>query len=138
MNIAIPARKGFKVQVLALCLAIAVFTAVTAGGAWGGIDLGGGTTAPAPRENRFAFERTYPTLVLYLVNSQEQADHLHALQALAQAELYQSGSTEPDESIIVLVADTPDKELNAAEIVDYWTSAGSSVQVIDYREVSFD
>jgi hypothetical protein len=105
---------------------------VAAVGVWQATDFGTSSPAPAARSLPFHFTSS-PTLSLYLVDSDEQADLIRWGENEAANERLSGGVADPGYSLTILKVTTPEDERNVAEIVDNWTASNSTVNIFDWR-----
>ena len=119
-------RSGQKAGLPLVVAAFAVLLALAAGGIWKATDLRTGTIAE--HQSRLNITRSYPTLELYVVDSDAQHDMVMAGEAQAEQERALNGIADPGYQVVILKATTPEEEQNVAEVLDSWTGWSFSLR----------
>ena len=142
MNIAIPstghAPSANFVSFLVALFLIAVFgilIALTPGaGGQSGNSLPAPEPRPVPAPGVAPAHQGHSLLLLYLVDSAEQADRAYAEAATAALERAAGGSPDANYGVVVLMASTPEEERRVNDLMDSWLNVEHhSVRITDLR-----
>lgn len=133
MNIALPRTRTGKAPYMAALFAACALAVVAAVGVWQATDFGTSSSAPAARSLPYHFTPSQTSLLLYMVDSDAQADMIRWGENEAANERASSGIADPGYSVIILNVATPEDERNVAEIVENWTASNSTVNIFDWR-----
>ena len=137
MNIALP-RTGTsrRTTVIGMVLASSVLAVAAGLGVWQLSDSGSSSSSPAASPSIASqgwMTHSDKTLLLYLVDSDAQADMVRAGDQEAANERATSGMADPNYSLVILKVTTPEEEANVREVMEAWSTNGNGIMLEDIR-----
>lgn len=135
MNIGLPrTRPGHRATYLpALFAALSALAMIAALGVWQATGSSKATPAPAARQLTLDVAHSYPMLVLYVVESDEQYDSAVAAESEAANEREASGIADAGYQLMILRIKSWQDKPEISEVVNAWTDDGSYVWMSDMR-----